>query len=261
MTAACQTARRRFKSGQYSPAGAKSYAPAAPPVTLRLQGPAVNDEKQSPADSPSNTGPTNTEPPATPSELPPAPKAESPAADSPKTAKAGPIHWAAVDQNEAQGNDDIRVTVSKVALGNFFYRSDSSILDNGETTYPLLHIWVKVENHQIAGRIEYKGWMSLADADVLLMDDQGNEINRIDLSKLVPHKQVQAAGGHPTASIGNSESNEDLIVFDLPRDGAKYLRLKLAGKAVGLTDDLYFQIPQSMIKQGETGNPIVPSGQ
>lgn len=227
-------------------------APAPPPVRLRLQGPTPGEDKQPPTDSPLGTtpAPSSSDTPAT--------SENDTNTAPPKDNPAGPIHWAAVDQGEAQGNDDIKVTVSKVATGNFFYQAgDSSIFDHRETNFPILHIWVKVENRQLAGHIDYKGWMSLPESDVSLVDDKGNEIKRFDLKQLSSDKEVRASSGHPAASIGNSESNEDLIVFDLPPETANYLRLKLSGKAVGLPGDLYFEIPHAMIKPGDTGNPLV----
>ncbi|HEX3999967.1 MAG TPA: hypothetical protein VHX65_15555 [Pirellulales bacterium] len=234
---------------------AAGNARVAGPVTLRLQDPA-NPDKIVAAD-------------AAPGALPAGDNGSSPSAtpggedsSQAKAAVKAPIHWAAVDQNEAQGNDDIKVTVTKAVTGPLFYRlGGNALLDGKETTFPVLHISVKVENHQTAGVIDYKGWITLPDADATLTDDQGAEIKRFDLSKYTPPGESPSViDSHPAAKIDISESNEDVIVFQLPPEGTQYVRLKLSGKPVGLPDDLYFQIPRSMIKPGETGNPLLPLG-
>lgn len=220
--------------------GTRGIVRAAGPVTLRLQGPGAAAVAE--VNSPPGTDAT-------------------PAGNSATAAKA-PIVWAAADQGEAQGTDDVRVTVTKVQKGIMYYHfGDNLLLDERETVAPLLHIWLKVQNNQAAGTIDYKGWSTLPDSAATLTDDKGTEIKRFDLSKITPPGQhISVVNSHPTASIDVSQSNEDVIIFLVPPPGASYLRLTVSGKPAGLPDDLHFQIPISMIKAGETANPLLPIG-
>ena len=239
--------------GEPPGAAAKSAAPAGP-VTLRLQGPNGKSDKPALADvtqgdaagttdANSNSGSTN-----------------SSDGSPPKPAVKPPIHWALVDQGEAQGNDDIKVTVTQAVTGPLFFRYDpNAILGGEQTTLPVLHISVKVQNNQTAGVIDYKGWITLPDADATLVDDKGNTIKRFDLKSITRDGKTPFVNdSHPEAKIEVSQSHDDVIIFQMPPEGTEYVRLKLSGKPVGLPDDLYFQIPRSMIKAGETGNPLLP---
>jgi hypothetical protein len=223
--------------------GAPAIARATGPVTLRLQGSAGGSEKGTDAGAPTGE--------STPS---------GDSVSAPAAAAKGPIQWAAADKGEAQGNDDVQVTVLKVMIGTLHFRLGSNaLLDERETEAKFLHIRLKIQNNQTAGTIDYKGWMTLPDSDATLTDDQGTEIKRFDINTLAsPTQHLTIVNSHPSATIEISQSNEDVIIFHLPPDGAQYLRLTLSGKAAGLGDDLHFQIPRSMITTGETGNSLLP---
>lgn len=224
--------------------------PAPGPITLRLQSSGDAGQRATVDSSVhADSAATSTAPP----------KPEDGGASQP--AQKAPIHWAAAERGEAQGNGDIQVTIDKVTDGVLYYRlGDNALLDGNQTTFPLLHIWVKVQNNQTAGVVDYSGWNSLPPADATLTDASGNEVKRFDIGKIAqPGQKVAILDSHPTAKIGISESNVDVILFYMPPEGAQTLRLKLSGKPVGLSDDLYFEIPRSMIKASEV-NPLLPLG-
>jgi hypothetical protein len=235
---------------------APGAAGATSPTTLRLQDPSGPSGKEGEADAelakaaPANAVPANE------------PSAVGKLSSAPAAAAKTVTRWAAADQAETQGSDEVQVTVLKAVTGPlFFHLGGDSLLDGHYTEQPFLQISLKIQNNQAAGGVDYKGWMSLPESAVTLTDNKGTAVARFDVKRLATPKRVATLDNvHLPTTLDTSQSLEDVIIFALPPQSAEYLRLKLSGKAVGLPDDLYFQIPKSMIKPAETVNPILPLG-
>jgi hypothetical protein len=139
----------------------------------------------------------------------------------------------------------VRVDVTNVVVGKVpLWRQ---ILDqDSESEDDLLLIRLNIRNESDNKKIDYHGWTdsfaSLLDIDATLMDDAGNEYRPVTFGGTTVVKDAQSKG-----SIYPGKVLSDALVFERPIDGAKHLRLTLAGKAFDEDGDIRFEIPAEMI--------------
>jgi hypothetical protein len=173
---------------------------------------------------------------------------------------ATPVVWAAAEKGEAQNNDDLEVSVSKVTLGPAVLTqagaANELLSQNRETAAPYLTIWLKIKNAQLAGSTEYHGWIAQpADGPDApkLVDDHGHVLGQMPMEK-----GMMILNGHPSATIAAGNAVEDALIYRQPAEGVQYLRLTLPGKVLGTTGTYHFQIPLSMVGSGLSTNPLLP---
>ncbi len=172
------------------------------------------------------------------------------------------IRWAAADQGEAQGNDDVQVTIDHVTFGPVVLSQrgvDNELLtQQQETALPYLVVWLKVKNTQLTSPTSYKSWITdpkkSPDAPQLV-DDAGSVLAAMPEVK----GEMIIFGSHPEATIAAGQSVVDALAFHVPAEGAKFVRLTLPGKPLELNAALHFQIPRAMFKEGRSANPLLPN--
>lgn len=140
---------------------------------------------------------------------------------------------------------DVQLRITEVVIGKVpLWRE---ILDrDGVSEDDLLTIWLEVANTSERKKIDYQGWMSdyasLLDIDAKLTDDADNNYRRINFSATLKVKDAVT-----NESIYPGKSIRDAVVFELPIDGAEYLRLKLSAKGCKEKGEFRFEIPKEII--------------
>ena len=161
----------------------------------------------------------------------------SPQSAGSPAAAPGEIRWAAADQGEAQGNDDVQVTVDHVTFGPVVLTeagvNNELLTQQEETSLPYLVVWLKIKNTQLATPASYKGWINdpkqkSPDAP-RLVDDSGNVV--------APMPEVKSGkiilGSHPAATIAAGQTIIDALAFRPPADG-EIRAAHAVGKTIGV---------------------------
>jgi hypothetical protein len=152
----------------------------------------------------------------------------------PPSASHSEEQWNDASKPVQQGKVQIEVTqafVGKVPLKSL---GD----EGGESKDPLCQISLRITNRASASKIDYRGWQgnSLL-SHARLTDEVGNRYRGISFgfgTKVVG--QVESESIYPGKSI------EDKLVFEVPVDSAKYLRLELPASNLGEKGTVRFQI-------------------
>ena len=135
----------------------------------------------------------------------------------------------------------VAVQIGKVPVKTMFG-------DESESEDELLTVWYEVKNTSERKKIDYRGWMqdfpSFTSDRPELTDDSENRYRRSSFGA-----STRVVGAEDSASIYPGKTLKSAIVFELPVDGAKYLRLQLPGDSVGEEGEFRFKIPASMISR------------
>ncbi|MHB1038446.1 MAG: DUF4339 domain-containing protein [Pirellulales bacterium] len=121
-----------------------------------------------------------------------------------------------------------------------------------------LLIRLQTVNYGQTAKVEWPSWnASSAGAGsepdrVALTDDTGKVYPQIDV------KTLPVGDGGGSRLIGKNEWVEDLLAFEAPADGIKFLRLKPPASVFGKRGEFGFEIPKSMIRQGQTPEASSP---
>lgn len=112
----------------------------------------------------------------------------------------------------------------------------------------LLLIRITIANTSKTKKIDYEGWMSpfasIKDIEATLTDDAGNNYRMADFGATVQVKDASMDN-----SIYPGKSTKDVVVFERPIDGAKYLDLTLSAEGCREDGKFRFRIPVEMIKR------------
>ena len=165
----------------------------------------------------------------------------------PVTAKKAPKPQESADPWETAGNtasdNVVRVRVLSAKIGKVPLKDFSS--DEATSKDDLLMISLEIENLSKSKKLDYRGWaggrIGFGGSAATLEDDAGNAYKRIGfgISKVVGQQESESL--YPSKSLG------DVLVFEVPVDAAKTLRLTLPSKTYGGDGDLHIVIPIAAI--------------
>jgi hypothetical protein len=148
--------------------------------------------------------------------------------------------WA--DSALPQQIGDVRVGIAAVAIGKVPLEG---LFDEGQSTDPLLIVRVTIENLSRSRKIDFRGFDPEVPAleFAQLTDNHENSYRRVGFGAAKPKGQVKIDSIYPGKSI------DDLLVFEIPVETAKYLRLELPAKNVGREGTFRFQISSAAIQR------------
>lgn len=183
--------------------------------------------------------------PSKPSESKPSETAAAPVeAPKPIPPPQPAEQWTSAENAVRQGDVQVRVTavsVGKVALKDMFG-------DSKESQDDLLTITLQVSNLSSAKKLDFGTWrggdFSFGGDFASLIDDNDNTYKRINFGA-----SSTPVGGVSRESIYPGKSITDVLVFEVPVDAAKWLRLKLPADNFKGEGMLRFEIPASMIRK------------
>jgi hypothetical protein len=167
----------------------------------------------------------------------------------PVTAKEAPEPQDSADPWATSGNtatdNVVRVRVISAKIGKVPLKDFSG--DGGTSKDDLLMISLEIENLGKSKKLNYGGWaggtIDFGGRAATLEDDAGNTYKRIGfgISKVVGQQESESL--YPLKSL------DDLLVFEVPIDAAKTLRLTLPSKTYGGDGDLHIVIPTASIEK------------
>jgi hypothetical protein len=136
-----------------------------------------------------------------------------------------------------QGHVRIRVTSVRIRRFPIKDRNGSS-----RSSPRTLAVGLRLINANGARTIAYRSWQGSSPESARLEDDRGKTYATADL------KTSQEIAGHiDSADLSPGRVVTDVLVFEAPRSGIKFLRLELPASAFGGTGTLRLQIPASMV--------------
>jgi len=152
--------------------------------------------------------------------------------------------WTSAANAVRQGDVQVRITgvrVGTVALKDMFG-------DSKESKDALLTITLEITNLSTGKKLDFGTWrgadFSFGEDFASLTDDNDNTYKRINFGvSSVP------VGGVDRESIYPGKSITDVLVYEVPVDAAKWLRLKLPARNFKGDGMLRFEIPASMIQR------------
>ena len=151
--------------------------------------------------------------------------------------------WANARDAVQQG--DVRVKVTSVKVD---FAEVESFRDASKSEDKLLLIGLHVDNLSDAKKLNFRGFAGSqfdfsGDSRPMLEDNLGNVYKRINFGVDRIIGQVQSESVYPGKSV------DDLLVFEVPVDKAKSLRLELPASAFGGEGKLRIEIPAEMIER------------
>lgn len=152
--------------------------------------------------------------------------------------------WTPADTAVRRGSFEIRV--DQVGPGKPVLVPESGA--GGRRTFrnPMLIIKLSLRNIAGEGGAIYRPW-SYRYEGVSLRDDRG----RVIVPAPVRARGLLAEGQQavPQVEVDQDQVVEDLLVFEIPRETIRSLRLLLPGAAVGATESIGFEIAATMFKE------------
>ncbi|MGH8246416.1 MAG: hypothetical protein ACREUU_08280 [Gammaproteobacteria bacterium] len=170
------------------------------------------------------------------------PSAVSPIETADSSEPTAPVvQWHPHDQPLAVADVVVRiveVNLNRVPLTNLGRESASED--------PLLWLRVRVENQSSTKKIEFARWNTVTAFNEIatLEDDLGNHYKRVNFGF-----GSRVAGLEHRDSIYPGKSADAVLVFEVPIDAAKTLRLKMPAEAVGGQGEFRFEIPVTAVRR------------
>ena len=118
----------------------------------------------------------------------------------------------------------------------------------GQSRDPCLQVRLALKNLSKTKLIHVRGWGAnefFLGGRPELTDNFDNSYRGVGFG-IFDHPAGQIVGG---ADVRPGEQETDVLVFDRPVDGVKYLRLTLPAENFGQEGSLRFQIPAGMIRR------------
>lgn len=152
--------------------------------------------------------------------------------------------WTSAANAVRQG--DVQIRISGVRIGTVALKDMFG--DSKESKDPLLTITLEITNLSTGKKLDFRTWrgadFSFGEDFASLTDDNDNTYKRINFGvSSVP------VGGVDRESIYPGKSITDVLVYEVPVDTAKWLRLKLPARNFKGDGMLRFEIPASMIQR------------
>lgn len=139
---------------------------------------------------------------------------------------------------------DVFVRVERVAIGKVKLKDVTG--DPWDSTEEQLTIALAVQNQSNTKKLNFRGWAGdvtdILDRAGTLADEHGNTYRRIGFGYT-----ARPVGQASLDSIYPGKAVNDLLVFELPIEAARELRLTLPGAAVGGEGELKLKIPTASI--------------
>lgn len=176
------------------------------------------------------------------------------------------VKWVDASKEEIR-QGDIAVLVKFVGVSQV---KTKGILEGDQLTQQkYLGIQVQVKNQSKTKKVDLRGWSGASDQSGANINDILNGVKQGGLTGVLP-PEVNLWDDHDNSyarrpaefgetiegqlmgktSVYPGKSAEDLILFEVPIDKVKYLRLELDASAYGGAGKLRFQIPGAMIRRG-----------
>src|ERR1019366_7095028 len=142
---------------------------------------------------------------------------------------------------------DIRMKVTSVKVG-IVDLADSIDKRAGRSKNEHLQVYLTVENMSETKLIRFRGWSGRdVTKQPTLQDNFGNSYRTIGFG--IFSRPVGQVFGEKAIYPGKTEN--DVIIFDPPVKGAKFLRLTLPANSFGGDGQLQIQVPASMVSSEE----------
>lgn len=172
------------------------------------------------------------------------------------------VKWTAV--SAAVERSGLEIRIEQVGPGKpVLYPEKGS---GGRRTFrnPMLIVKLALKNVSGNPSVRYKPWGYNYEG-VSLKDDRGRTI----MPAPIRSRGLLAEGQQDQPEVPVEEIIEDLLVFEIPREAIRHLRLFLPGTALGAAEPIGFEIPATALREFESakrtgdepgGNekPIVP---
>jgi TolA-binding protein len=165
---------------------------------------------------------------------------ERPKPEEPKTAEE---KWADTSKLESVRRGDLRVQVTRVHIGKVELKG--TLNEKGQSKDELLQIELTIKNLSTTKLIHLKGWGGAEFGGLpKLKDNFDNAYRGVEFGIFNrPVGQIKR-----TEDIYPGKTAADVLVFDVPVEGVKYLRLSLPCENFGEKGELRFQIPAAEIE-------------
>lgn len=149
------------------------------------------------------------------------------------------IDWVPADKSSAHSGD-FEVSVNSVKCDYVQLKRITS--REAKTSQRRLQIEIEITNNNKEKKYELLSWRYPCHAvSALLEDDKGNTYKPVVISGAIPE------GGFQKESIYPEKTLSDILVFEMPVKGIKYLRLTLPGENCQMDDSFHIEIPGVMI--------------
>ena len=212
--------------------------------------------KASPADE---LDPLKASKPSTPPSAPPDSADSNTASNTASSAKASDdaqpaaagsagateVKWTPVSAAVERGGIEVRV--EQIGPGKpALYPEKGS---GGRRTFrnPMLVVKLVLKNVSGNPSVVYKPW-GYSYEGVSLKDDRGRTI----MPAPIRSRGLLAEGQQDQPEVRVEQIVEDLLVFEIPRDAVRHLRLFLSGTALGAAEPIGFEIPATALREFES---------
>jgi hypothetical protein len=149
--------------------------------------------------------------------------------------------WVDASRAQVQGNE-VRVQVLEAAVAPAELKA---IQKQHATERDYLVIRLRVTNGGVTGPFSYEGW-SNPDHQARLSDDKDTNYRQ---QTFTPGEEVVGQVSGPREVSLGGKHVEDVLVFPVPPEEAKYLYLELPGSACGIPGTFRLAIPSSFISR------------
>lgn len=141
--------------------------------------------------------------------------------------------------------DSVRITVTSAELTPLRYGEEESAGKKGTVvdSKPELLIRFTVENFLERRLLDYVHFSSSGELGATLTDDTGKRYGAPRSSPIKP-----LTGQLGVAFVEPGKSVQDVLGFEKPAEGIKFLHLELPGDLLNLSDKFRFEIPANAIK-------------
>lgn len=189
---------------------------------------------------------------------------DSPSASRPAGAEgtgATEVKWTSVTAAVERGGLEVRI--EQIGPGKPVLYSEKG---GGRRTFrnPMLVVKLALKNVSGNPSVAYKPWSYSYDG-VSLKDDRGRTI----VPAPIRSRGLFAEGQQDQPEVRVEDIIEDLLVFEIPREAIRHLRLFLPAAAVGAAEPIGFEIPATALREFESAKrpdsqpgggekPIVP---
>lgn len=148
------------------------------------------------------------------------------------------VDWTKAGRSATAGSIEVVLTsarIGKVQIQDFRDRV-------GQSENEALVVEIEIRNHSHSQKANYSSWagtsVDFGERAARMNDDVGNGYKRIDYGISKP------VGRSEDGSIYPGKSATDVLVFEVPVDAAKSMRLLLPGKTIGAEKDFQLAFPK-----------------
>ncbi len=158
---------------------------------------------------------------------------------------AAEVKWTPVAAAVERGGVEVRI--EQIGPGKPVLYSEKGA--GGRRTFrnPMLVVKLALKNVSGNPSVLYKPW-GYSYEGVSLKDDRGRTI----VPAPIRSRGLLAEGQQDQPQVHVEQVIEDLLVFEIPRDAIRHLRLFLPGTALGAAEPIGFEIPATALREFES---------